>query len=146
MTRQAGLTLIEALVVLAIIGLAVGAVALKLQPLETPLDTATSLIEGFFRQARLNAIASTSAYRVTPSLAGRLQASRASSCTSTTWTTDNGMKLSLPDDVTVTPVTWTVCYSSRGICDANVVVTVSHPAYGSKRIEVLLGGTTRVLQ
>lgn len=139
------MTLIEALVVLALIGIILAVAALTLRPLESPVDTATSLMEGFLRQARLNAIASTKAYRVTPGTSSRLAAASASSCSATTWTSETSMSLTLPSGVTMSPSSWQVCFSSRGVSGNNVIVTLQHPTNGSRRVEVLVGGTTRVL-
>ena len=143
--RQSGATLIEALVVLAIIGIAVGTSVLSLRPLASPIDTGTTLLDGFFRQARLNAIATTSAYRVSAATNNRLMAASASSCSATTWTTDPRLSLTLPNSVTMTSTSWQVCFSSRGITGSNVNVTLQHPTNGSRTVEVLVGGTSRIL-
>ncbi len=62
-----------------------------------------------------------------------------------TWTTEPHSVLDLPRGVTMTDTAWTVCFTRRGISTANVVVTLSHPDLGSIRVEVLLGGGTRVI-
>ncbi len=142
---QSGVTLIEMLVVLAIVGIVVAVALMTLRPLESPVDTATNELEGFLRQARLNAIATTSAYRVTPGTPNRLTAARASACSATTWTTDTKMTQRLPVGVAMSPTNFLVCFSSRGISNNNVMVTLTHPTNGSRRVEVLVGGTTRVL-
>ena len=56
------------------------------------------------------------------------------------------MKLNLPQGVTLTDTSWSVCFSSRGISSDNVVLTLQHDVYGSEQVEVLLGGTTRVVE
>jgi type II secretory pathway pseudopilin PulG len=139
------MTLIEALVVLALIGIVLAVAAITLRPLESPVDTATSLAEGFLREARLHAIASTSAVRVSPAAPNRLAAASASACSATTWTSEPNLSLTLPSGVTMSPSSWQVCFSSRGVSGNNVVVTLQHPTNGSRRVEVLVGGTTRVL-
>jgi len=143
--RQSGLTLIEALVLLALIGILVAVASLALRPLQSPVDTATALLEGFLRQARLNAIASTSACRVSPGASNRLVAATASSCSATTWSAVSSMNLTLPTGVSMSPSSWVVCFSSRGVSGNNVIVTLQHPSNGSRKVEVLVGGTTRVL-
>ena len=149
MTRrhnEAGITLLEMLVVLAIIGISVGAVSLNLEPLGSPLRAGTSLVEGFMRQARLNAIATTSAYRVSPISIYKLGAETADSCTASTWTTDSSMKLDMPEEVELDSTAWSVCFSSRGISAGNVVIGLHHDTWGDVDVEVLLGGTTRVVE
>jgi len=144
--RERGTSLIELLVVLALIGLSVTAISFYLAPLETPLQSGTVLLEGYLRQVRRQAMATTSAYRAVPIGQDRLIAQRASSCLDTTWTEDPLVHLELPDDVTMTDSTWRVCFSSRGISASNVTVTLSHAEFGTRQVEVLIGGTTRVLQ
>ena len=149
MTRrhsEAGLTLLEVMVVVAILGLGVGIASLRLQPLETPLQSSATLVEGFFREARLKAIATTSAYRVLPSTSSRLMAQTADSCGASTWTTVVGMNLDLASGVTLSSTAWSVCFGSRGISNDNVSVKLLHDPLGSTTIEVLLGGTTRIVE
>jgi len=138
--------LVELLVVLAVLGLSVTAVAFYLSPLETPLHSGTVLLESYFRQVRRQAMATTSAYRAVPLGQNRLIAQRASSCLDTTWTDDPLVRIQLPDGVAMTDSTWRVCFSSRGISANNTIVTLTHPDFGQKQVEVLIGGTTRVLQ
>jgi hypothetical protein len=146
MKRDRGSSLGELLVVLAIIGLSVGIAAMNLRPMETPLQTGAALLEAVFHQARLQAIATTSAFRVIPAGSSQLRAEYADSCMDTTWSPEPSLRVEFPDGVSQSPTTWSVCFSSRGISTNNVVVTLSHPQYGQRRIEVLLGGTTRVLE
>ena len=146
MNKERGASLIEVLGLLALIAVALGAIAMKMQTLGSPLDTSTSLLEGVFREARLNAIATMSAYRVSPSSTTRLKGEKGSTCSATTWTVDNSMRTDLSTGVTQSPTNWSVCFNSRGISTANVIVTLTHPKYGSRRVEVLVGGTSRVLQ
>jgi hypothetical protein len=90
-------------------------------------------------------MATTSAHRVSPSDASNLAVEYANTCSDTTWTTDGNMELKLPDGVTMSDTSWSVCFSSRGISLNNVTVTLGHTKYGTRDIEVLLGGTTRIL-
>jgi prepilin-type N-terminal cleavage/methylation domain-containing protein len=141
-----GSTLAELLVVLAVMGLTLGVAAMNVRPMETPLQTGTALLEAVFHQARLQAIATTSAFRIIPAGSTQLRTEHAESCMDTTWTADPSLRVELPAGVTQSPTTWSVCFSSRGISTNNVVVTLSHAQYGEQKIEVLLGGTTRVLE
>ena len=139
------MTLVELLAVVAVMGSALVAFALYLQPMEAPLDEATNRLEGLFRVARVRGLATTSAYRVSPDGAGGLRGDYANNCTSATWTRDRALDLELPDEVTLTDTTWAVCFSSRGLASVNTVITMTHPRFGDRQVEVLLGGATRVL-
>lgn len=146
MSRQSGTSLVEVLVVLAIAGIALGTTALYLMPAEAPLQTGAGLLEGALRQARLQAIATTSAFRVRPATATRLATETASSCVATSWDTVTPMNVVLPRNVSMTDDEWSVCFSSRGISTNNVKIPLTHPDYGTLAVEVLIGGTTRIVQ
>ncbi len=140
-----GMTLVELLGTLAILGLALGMAAMNLAPMEGALAGGASLTEGFLREARSSAMASTSAYRVEPSSSNTLVARTANRCDAATWVLDPDLALELPEDVVFTDTSWSVCFSSRGVADANVTVPIWHPTGGALQVEVLLGGATRVL-
>ena len=90
-------------------------------------------------------MATTSAYRIVPDGAGRLLTEHADRCGDVSWTSEPGNALDLPDEVTLSDTDWTVCFGRRGLSTDNLTLTLVHPEYGSRQIEVLLGGTTRVL-
>jgi prepilin-type N-terminal cleavage/methylation domain-containing protein len=145
MKRARGFTLSEVLVCLAIMGMSATIGSLYLDPMTTPIESGSIQLEGFFRQARLRAMATTSAHRISPTDSSNLAVEYAGTCSDTTWTTDGDMELELPNGVTMSDATWSVCFSSRGISLNNVTVTLAHSTYGTRQVEVLLGGTTRIL-
>ena len=58
------------------------------------------------------------------------------------------LDLSLPARVTIaapTPLNWSVCFDTRGVTSANIIITLAHPELGSQQVEVLLGGSVRAL-
>jgi prepilin-type N-terminal cleavage/methylation domain-containing protein len=145
MNRQSGMTLVELLGVLALIAIAVCVAVVNMQSSGIPSTSSTALLEGQFRAARLNAIATMSAYKVTPATPTSLRAEKGATCSATTWTVDSSLNNALATGVTMSPSSWSVCYSSRGVATSNVVVTLAHSRYGSRRVEVLVGGASRVL-
>jgi hypothetical protein len=145
MRGQTGSSLIELLAVVTVMGIAMGAVTVYLQPASTPTDTGAVLLEGFFRLARARAAATTSAYRVSAPAPDEIIAEQADACSATTWTADPETVLELPQGVTVTDTAWSICFSPRGTADAHLIVTVQHPLAPPEQVEVVLGGTARVV-
>jgi hypothetical protein len=144
MRSTAGLTVVELLGVVAMIGILVGVATLWLGPMDDPLDSGAKLLEGFFRQARAKALATTTAHRVVPVTDEHLAVEFANSCSETTWTADPRLELDLPEGVTLTDTSWSVCFTSRGISEAATVVDLWHSEAGTRQVEVLVGGLSRV--
>lgn len=120
--------------------------ALYLTPMESDLGAGIALTEGFLRQTRATAMATTSAYRVRPTSNTRLVAETGSSCLGDTWIADADLSLELPGDVALADTAWSVCFGSRGLASGAVTIGLAQPGAGSRRIAVLRGGTTRVVQ
>ena len=137
--------MIELLTVMALIGVVAGVYSLYLRPMEARLDTAASHLESQLRSARLKAMATTSSYRVAPLTDAVVIAQWAPTCSASDWTLDRRLELELPRGVRLASTDWSVCFSSRGMTDVNASVTVTYPDYGTRQVEVFLGGATRVV-
>ena len=146
MHRQAGVTLVELLAAMSIMGIALGTFALYLTPMEGGLNGGVTATEGFVRQARATAMATTSAWRVSPDSKNTLAVERASSCSSGSWTLDPDLHVELPKDVEFSDTGWEVCFGSRGTADDNIIIELKMAGRGKKQIEVLRGGTTRIIK
>jgi len=145
--RSAGMTLVELLAVLAVLGISLAFVSLGFGRMGTPLDTGVALVEAKLRQARAQAIVTTSACRVRPDGSAALIIETADRCSSGSWTANSGAdgRVELADGVSLSDPTWTVCFNSRGVSSAAQVLELIGPQRETGRIEVLRGGTTRVL-
>ncbi|WP_117238467.1 pilus assembly FimT family protein [Thermus sediminis] len=111
-----GLTLIELVVVLAVLAIASSIMALNVRPFYNPVQDALSRTEGFVKQVRSKAMATTSAYRIT--LEGnRLKAAYAPTCRSASFTEDRSLQAEIPAEVivTFTPQGGVPCFNSRGL-------------------------------
>jgi type IV fimbrial biogenesis protein FimT len=139
-----GFSLIELLVTLGIVGIALGIGLMYLAPLLAPVDEAAIELEGVFRHARARALATTSAYRVRPDSATGVRSDTAENCTGGTWTPES--TLAFPRQVTMTDTSWSVCFNSRGLASTDLVVTLTHPEYQTRQVEVMLGGAARVVE
>ena len=145
MSRSAGATFVELLVVLTLLGLVAGVTAMYLKPMETSTRDGAKQVEGFFKESRFKAMATTSAYRVRPESSSRLLAETAASCSSATWAADPAFSLDLPRGVTLGETAWSLCFGSRGISSQNLTVTVLQAGRPTRTVEVLLGGTARIV-
>lgn len=143
--RNRAFTLIEALVVLGITGIILAIGAINLRGLNNPLQNGASQLEGFFKQARSKAMATTSAYRIRAESASRLVAEYAANCDAAAWTADPRLTLEFAEGVKVsgTNYPWPVCFTSRGLADKNLVVTLSDASNRTRQVEVMLGGGVR---
>jgi len=140
---QAGMTMAEVVVAMGIVAMLVGVGSLYLRPMESPIQTGTHMMDGFLRQVRARAMATTSAHRVVPTSPSRLKVEHAGTCLDTAWTLDSRLRLELPRDVTMTDTAWSLCFSSRGIASSNLVMTLDHPLKDPRSMEVLRGGAMR---
>ena len=139
------MTMPELLVVIVILGVLAAASAIYLRPLAGGLGNAVDLTQGFLGYARASAIATTSAYRVAPLDNHTLVAETAMNCSSGVWTEDRRMRLELPRRVTFESTAWSVCFSSRGMASGGTTIELQHPDTGARQLQVLVGGTTRIV-
>ncbi|MFB9993202.1 Tfp pilus assembly protein FimT/FimU [Deinococcus oregonensis] len=117
---SAGFTLIEVLVVMAILGILLTLVALNVKGLNNDAEAAGSIVSGAFVQARTQALSTTSAVRVTLTGPRVLTFETNNRCGDTAaWTPLTNINTSLPDGVNITAPgaatsPWRVCFTSRG--------------------------------
>lgn len=142
---QRGITLIEVMVTVALIGIGMGVAVSNLRQLNTESQNAAAYVTGFVKQVRARAIASTLAYRIRPSSSAQLISETAKNCTETTWTNDPANKLNLPTGTSVVDTTWDLCFNSRGFPDGNLEIRIRETNGSLRRVEVMLGGATRTL-
>ncbi len=138
-----GMSLVELLAVLAIMGLVLGMAPLLLQPFEQPLRTGGQLLEGLIRQTRARAAATMTVHRIRPATSDTLIVETAASCSSGTWTPQPELSLALPRGVNLTDTTWSICFGSRGTATTSQTMTLTHAEQGTLQLEVLVGGLVR---
>ena len=147
--RESGMTLVEVLATMVLLGLCLGMSFLYLSPMKAPLRDSVLLTQNFLRGARSTAMATTSACRIRPTTDHQLITETASACDATTWTSNPQLVLHLPDEVSFTDTGWTVCYNGLGMSDSNVTIGLRHVDSGmrhvERHVEVLVGGMTREL-
>lgn len=157
--RESGLTLLEILVVMAILAIVLGIAFVDLRPLNNPIQNGFTQTLGFFQQVRSKAMATTSAYRVVVDANGTLQVGYARRCSDTVWTPDNqlavanvqagGARSALDlreQGLTFGPVNWQVCFNSRGLANFSQpgqTIRLQDNRGNTRQVEVMLGGGVR---
>jgi prepilin-type N-terminal cleavage/methylation domain-containing protein len=147
MRVRGGFSLVEALVVMALVGVVLGISANTFRGMTNDLENAVAETAGFFRQTRVKAMATTSAYRVVVNSSTELAAEWAATCSDLTWTNDAALTLRLRDHTKLDGLTAgaiVTCFNSRGVASGNPKLTV-HDRRGRKtEVEVFVGGGVRI--
>ena len=142
MRSETGTSLVEILVVMVLLGIGLTTASFKLYAAASPVETAATLIEGFVRQARARAVATTSAVRIFPDGPG-LAMETSDRCTSTTWTPETS-SVELPAGTSIAESVWSLCFTSRGVTTDALTLTVVHDEMTPRHVEVFYGGSTRI--
>jgi len=140
---QAGMTLLEVMVVLAIVGLAAGGVAwVTGQAVSGGLAAGTNQVRTITRIARTYAMSTTTPHRVVPTSETTIAIEWGGPCddNSATWTALNDEVFELPRGVELSTTSWEVCFTTRGwTTDEHDLVLLEGAS--SQELSVLLGGS-----
>jgi prepilin-type N-terminal cleavage/methylation domain-containing protein len=142
-SRQRGFTVLELLVTLGLFGLLCLVAVSNIKVLENPLVSASANLTHYFRLVRVRAIAQTRSIIVTPTSNHTFTAAAASSCTSATTTPVSDLALDIGNNVSITPINWTLCFTQRGLVHQATLFTL-HSQTGVRTIEVALGGGVEI--
>jgi hypothetical protein len=139
------MSLVELVVVSALLGIVLLIAGLYLEPFEAPVQTGGELIDALIKQTRAKSMAETTVHRIRPLDPDSLVVEHATACSSMAWTLEPRMSLDLPRGVALSATAWSICFSTRGIASDNIVLTLSHPDFPSRQLEILKGGAVRWL-
>lgn len=142
---QLGFTLLETMIVLGLASIIAGIAVSNLRQLNSDSINASAYLVSFVKQVRARAIASTLAYKIRPTSSGTIISETSTTCAGTTWTADSRNRLSLPAGTTLLDTSWDICFNSRGFPDGNLEIGVRETNGNSKKVEIMLGGATRLL-
>jgi Tfp pilus assembly protein FimT len=140
---QAGVTVLEVLVVLAITGLMVGGVVwIGGQSVAGGLVAGTDQIRTVTRMARTYAMSTTTPHRIVPTDKTTLAIEWGGPCDdgSATWTALDNEVYELPRGVELAATNWNVCFTTRGwTTDQHDLVLMEGAS--TQELSVLLGGS-----
>ncbi len=143
--EAAGYSLIETLGVVAIMALLTMFTLVSLKPMEQPVEAMADVLQGTLRQARSKAMATTTAQRVRIFKGDLVVEAAGGAACKSPWVADMSMTQGIPDDIALSPTNWKVCFDSRGVASSSVTITMKHPKYDPKQLQIMLGGSTRWL-
>ena len=145
MREEAGFSLIEIMATMALMGIMLAMVAPNLKVLNDPLQNATEQSIGFFKKTKARAVATTSAYLVEANGQFQIKTSYANTCNAlpADFQDDPDLVLDLPTGVQLADTAWSICFSSRGLADQNLIIPMSDVDLDTRSVEVFLGGAVR---
>lgn len=144
--RMRGLSIVELLIALSVLGIIFGIAAINLRPLSNDVANAATEAAGFFRQVRARAMATTSAYRVVVASNSELRAEYARACSDTAWLPEPRLSLQLREGVTMSGIPAAggqlICFTSRGLTadNQNPRITLRDRRGNTRQVEVYVGG------
>jgi prepilin-type N-terminal cleavage/methylation domain-containing protein len=143
-----GFTLLEVLVAMAISGIILGIVSFQYLSLQNDVGFASQNLVSALKRVRSKALASTYFYTVKPTSVSRVTVTYAGSCSAPTaeQQVDTTLEFNLESPVAFTSMTWTICFTPRGITSDSATITIRDGVSGvTKSVEVVIGGAMRVL-
>ena len=146
--RRSGFSIIELLVIIAIIGILATIGFLNLRPLHNEARAAANDFAGTVKQARGRAMVTTSAYRLVYRAPDRVEMQWRKTCAgSDAWTPEARFDLELRDGTTVdgrVDGEELLCFNSRGTTDQSPTVTFRDARGRTASVAVFAGGGVRV--
>jgi len=145
---EGGFTLLEVLVAMAISGILLGIASFQYLKLQNDVGYSAQSFVGALKRVRSKALASTYYYTVKPTSVTQATVTYASSCSApaASQTIDNTLKFVLDSPVAFSSLTWSICFTPRGITSNSATIAIQDGGSGaSKSIEVVIGGAMRVL-
>ena len=140
--REAGVTILELIVVMAIAALLTGVAVMNLRDLANPRQTGAAEMVGFLKKVRGKAMNATKAYTVMPVSAYQVVTKLSKNCKSNQKTAGE-FTYKLPAGVSFGDTNWSICYSTRGMSDTSVDIPVTDRK-GRTDVQVVLGGGARI--
>ncbi len=141
--QEAGYTLAEMLVVMALIGILAGTAVSNLKELNDPLADASFTVTHYLRLVRARGISQTLFIQVAPTSSTIIAASSSDSCSGTMTAIDD-LEVNLPRGASMSDTSWTACFTPRGLSEDNITFDLSDSDGQSKTVEIALGGGVRI--
>lgn len=143
MNNSRGYSVFELMVVVGLIATLLSVSGSQLQNLNNNSVNGAAQLAAFIKTVRARSLATTSAYRIQPTSNTTVNVTYGADCEVGTAHTPSELELELPAGAILADDTWALCYTARGIADANAVVEIFDLDNQYKQIEIYLGGAVR---
>jgi prepilin-type N-terminal cleavage/methylation domain-containing protein len=143
-----GFTLLEVLVAMTISGVLVGIVGYQYLSLQNDVGFSAQNFAGALKRVRSKTLASTYFYTVKPTSISQATVMYAGSCSAPAaeQQVDTTLEFKLDSPVAFSGLTWSICFTPRGITTDSATITLQDTVSGvTKTVEVAIGGGMRVL-
>ncbi len=138
---QAGFSIIELLIAVAILGLIVGAATMQAD-ISAGLSAGTDQLRTIAKTARTYAMSTTTPHRLVPTSDTTIAIEYGGPCDdgSATWTALDKEEYDLPTGLQLSATNWEVCFTTRGwTTDVHTLQLVEGNSF--RELKVLLGGS-----
>ena len=143
MSGEGGYTVSNLLVTMGLIAVLSTTAIANLREMHNPLSDASFSVEHFLRLARSRALSQTEAIQVSPSSAATFVASSSDSCTGIMTPVAN-LSLTLPSGASLADTSWSICFTQRGLADANTTFDLLGSNANVKSVSIALGGGIKI--
>jgi prepilin-type N-terminal cleavage/methylation domain-containing protein len=142
---ESGFSLLELLTTVSLASILTGIGIVNLRLLVGSSTNAAFELTSYLKHVRAKAIATTSAYTVRAVSNTNLISESSTNCTSLIRSADAQLAKTLPSGAQLNNTGWSVCFTSKGASTSNITIPLTDENSSSQSVEVLLGGTVRVL-
>jgi len=140
---ERGFSIPELLITMSLFGLLCGVAVSNLRVLENPLVSSSANLAHYLRLVRVRAVAQTRSIKVHPTSVHHIIAESGASCTGNTFTPISNLTLNLGNDVALSSIDWSVCYTPRGLVNDSAIFQIGSNT-GTRTVEIALGGGVKI--
>jgi prepilin-type N-terminal cleavage/methylation domain-containing protein len=142
---ESGFSILELIVTVSLGAILTGLAVVSVTGLNNPARHGAVAIASFLESARSQAISSTGIILVKATNTATIQGYHVQACDDPDPVADSELLMVLPNNYSMTDITWEVCFTARGFAAESTIVPISDTHGQDRNIQVYIGGGIRVL-